>query len=131
MNLKVIMMLALLGTAAYAQLKNTTYPPGSLPHVPGSPVVVNRFGVSPSTIVRQEGPFVLVIMNRLPGHTEHLSIGLDQPNSPELVGLDTSAAKTLASAFLDLQPNTYRVSFRNNPNLSLTVVIKPQGETGQ
>jgi hypothetical protein len=128
-NTILILLAPLLIAAANAQLKTVTYPTGSLDHAPGSPVVVTRFGVYPQQIIRKEGPFVLAIQNRLPGHTEHVSLTLDQNNAPELLGLDTSSVQTHAAALLDLEPNTYRVRFRENPTFSFTIVIQAKGAT--
>lgn len=109
---------------SHAQLRTVTYAPGSLAHVPGEPVIINRLGVYPQAIVRTEGPFLLYIQNRRLGHTEHFSLTLDQPNAPELIGLDTTSAKVSASQLLDLLPGTYRVRGRSNPNISFTIKIQ-------
>ncbi|HXM40627.1 MAG TPA: hypothetical protein VN924_05210 [Bryobacteraceae bacterium] len=123
MKPKLAALLLLTALAASAQLKNATYAPGQLAHVPGEPVIVNKFGVYPLKIVRSEGPFLLYIENRLPGHTDHYSVTLDQANAAELVGLDTTAAKFNASALLDLDPGTYLVRFRVRTELSFTIQI--------
>lgn len=118
------LLAVLLAATAPAQLKNATYQPGQLARVPGEAVVVSRFGVSPAKIVRGQGPFLLLIMNRFPGHAEHFSIALDQANAPTLVGLSTSSAAPTTSTLLDLMPGTYRVSFQNQTNLSFTIEIQ-------
>lgn len=107
-----------------AQIKTGAYASGQLANVPGESVVLNRFGVYPRKIVRPAGPFLLYILNRLPGHTEHFSVTFDQDNAAELTGLDTATAKPNTSMLLDLQPGKYRIALRSRADLTLTVEIQ-------
>jgi hypothetical protein len=116
----------LIGSTAVAQVKTTTYAQGQLVVLPSEAVLINRFGVYPPKIVRPEGPFVLFIENRLPGHSEHFSLGPDQNGAPELLGMDTGPQKFRNSILVDLQPGKYRVHFRNNPGVSVPIEIKPK-----
>jgi hypothetical protein len=84
MSLKHLALLAAFFTSvAPAQLKSGAYTPGQLANVPGEAVIVNKFGVYPQKIVRTEGPFLLYVLNRQPGHTEHFFVTLDQDNAAE------------------------------------------------
>jgi hypothetical protein len=124
MNLKSAVVFALtLASVGSGQLKKTSYAAGQLAHVPGEPVIVNRFGTYPQKITRGEGPFLLYIQNRLPGHADHYSVTLDQADAPELVGLDTTATKFDASALLNLEPGSYRVQLRERSDLSFAIQI--------
>jgi hypothetical protein len=76
------------------------------------PLIVKQEGVYPQKIVRPQGPFVLYIENRLPGHSTHFSISLSQANATELVGYDTSASSPRTANILNLLPGTYNLHFR-------------------
>jgi hypothetical protein len=117
-------LLAFLTVTSYAQLNNSSYAPGQLAHVPGEPIVVNRFGVYPKNIIRKQGPFILMIENRLPGHTAHYSLTLDQGNGGELVGFDTAPGRFRISRLLDLKPNNYVLRFPNTDSLFVTIQIQ-------
>jgi hypothetical protein len=102
----------------------TTYAKDQLVVVPSEVVMVNRFGVTPTKIVRPPGPFVLFVENRLPGHTEHYSLTLDQDGAAEFAGMDTKSDKLRNSTLLDLLPGKYRVRFRNRAEFSVAIEIQ-------
>jgi hypothetical protein len=105
----------LMATNLWGQLKTTAY--AQPPAVVIEPVIVKPSGVYPSKIIRPQGPFVLYIENRLPGHAAHFSLTLSpssgqsssQTNATEIVGLNTSSGQYSAARFLDLIPGTYQL----------------------
>ncbi len=119
-----VTMLALaLASMAHAQLKNRSYSRGELAVVPGEPIVVTEFGVYPDKIVRPEGPFVLFIENRLPGHTERFSLTLDR-DEVELRALNTTARKFHDATLVDLEPGKYRLRFGKRPGFWVLIEIQ-------
>jgi hypothetical protein len=116
---------ALMAANLWGQLKTSVY--AQPPAVVVEPVIVKPSGIYPRQIVRPQGPFVLYIDNRLPGHAGHFSLTLDQDKAPELSGLDTNALKSRSSILLDPLPGTYRLqiqtSDRKSTGLSLVIQI--------
>jgi hypothetical protein len=106
----------------YGQLKSTQY--SQPPAVVVETVIVTPSGILPKQIVRPEGPFLLYIENRLPGHVEHFSLTLDQGGGPpELIGLDTNPASWRGAILIDPKPGSYRLRFRGRSDLSLPIQI--------
>jgi hypothetical protein len=106
------------------QVKSAAYSSNQLVVIPGEPVMVTRFGIYPQKLVRPEGPFVLFVENRLPGHTEHFSLTLDQNGAAELLGMDSGPQKIRNSILLDLMPGHYRLHLQNNSQLSVAIEIQ-------
>lgn len=95
----------------HAQLKTTQY--AQLPAAAIEPIIIKPSGVYPQKIVRPQGPFVLYVENRLPGHTAHLSLTPNLANAPELTGLDTTAPSPRSFRLLDLMPGSYLLHIPN------------------
>jgi hypothetical protein len=117
-----LVTLLLMAASAWGQLKNTVY--SQPPAVVVEPLIVKESGFYPQKIVRPEGPFVLYIENRLPGHTGHFSLTLAQTNAAELVGLDTTAVAWRGATFLDLQPGNYQLRIPGSQGWSVAIQIQ-------
>jgi hypothetical protein len=106
---------ALMAANLWGQLKATVY--SQPPAVVVEPVIVKPAGIYPRQIVRPQGPFILYIENRLPGHVGHFSLTLAQANAPELAGLNTTALNARSSILLDPLPGTYTLHIQTQaPN---------------
>jgi len=121
----VILLLTLAAAGSVsAQLKPATYQAGQLAAVATETVVVDRFGITPQTLTRHPGPFLLCVRDRRGNSTEHFSLTLDSPSALGLVSLDTSPRKFHGAILVDLLPGKYRLRLINSPNLSVAIAIQ-------
>jgi len=120
----VTIVLIITASALQAQLKNTQYT--QLPAMAIEPVIVKPVGVYPQKIVRPQGPFLLYIENRLPGHAAHFSLTLNQANAAELTGLDTNSGSFRAQTILDLMPGVYVLHFQSSGTTSQNMTAQKQ-----
>ena len=118
----VVLALALLaGGAGSAQKKNKRYQPGALAQVAGEGVVVDDVGITPQSLTRPDGAFLLAIANRRGNQAEHFSLTLDKDGAPEILSLDTTAKDWRVSALVDLEPGKYRLRLTRSPELSMAI----------
>jgi len=120
---RIALIAAFIAVAAHGQLKHAVYAAGQYKKLPVVAVIVDTDGVSPASIERPEGPFLLYVENRLPDRTGHFSVGVDQEGSSELVGMDTKDKQVSSSTLIDLQPGSYRLRFTPKANLSVSIHV--------
>jgi hypothetical protein len=117
----IILLLALAAGPVEAQKRNVTDPNAA---VAATVVVVDRFGVTPTSLTRPVGPFLLCVRNRRGNNTEHFSLTLDSPGAAEIYSLDTTPRQFHGTVLVDLQPGHYRLRLTNSPELSVAITIE-------
>jgi len=120
-----VLLLALAAAGlGFAQLRNKTYQPGELSAVAGEGVVVNRFGITPTSLQRPVGAFLLYVANKRGDQTDHFSLTLDKAGAAELLSIDTTPRKWRGTVLVDLQPGNYRLRLTKSPELSVAIQIQ-------
>jgi len=119
-----ILALALLaGGTGTAQKRNHQYQPSELAANASAAVAVDRFGVSPESIERPVGAFLLAIRDDRGKGADHFSVTADADGAAELYSLDTTASISHGAILVDLQPGKYRLRLKTTPDLSVAIVI--------
>lgn len=124
--LRLTVLIAVAGAPLPAQVKPIQFAsnPSATPVFPPLVLTVNSYGVSPSKIVRKQGPFVLLILNTLDKREETFSITKDT-DSKSLLDIQTHDNEHRAATTISLEPGNYVLRFTNNPKLSVPITITP------
>lgn len=124
-RMAVMLLLTLaVGAVGTAQKRNQSYQPAQLSAQAAEAVLVDRFGISPASIERPAGAFLLAIRDDRGRGAEHFSVTLDKGGAPELYSLDTAPNKSHGAVLVDLEPGKYRLRLKTSPDLSVAIEIK-------
>lgn len=120
----VILALALMaGGVGSGQKRDQKYQQSELSANAAAAVAVDSFGISPDSIERPVGAFLLAIRYDRGRGDEHFSVTLDADGAPELYSLDTTSDKCQGSILVDLHPGKYRLRLKTSPDLSVAIAI--------
>jgi len=105
-------------------LRGQNTPPNS---VPDEAVILDSHGIRPDAISRNQGTFVLFILNRLANKTETYTVVSPGQNggAPAAVAKSatTDANHDCATIPLSLAPGQYQLVLTNHASLSVTITI--------
>ncbi len=118
-----LLTLAVAGVCA-AQKRSQNYQPSELSAQAAEAVLVDRFGISPASIARPVGAFMLAIRDDRGRDAEHFSVTLDKDGASELYSLDTTPNKSRGAVLVDLLAGKYRLRLKSSPNLLVAIEIK-------
>jgi len=121
----VILALAVLaGGVGLAQKRTQKYQPSELAANAAAAVAVDSTGISPDSIQRPVGAFVLAVRDDRGQGSEHFYVTEDADGAPELYSLDTTINRCQGAVLVDLQPGKYRLRLKTAPGLSVAITIK-------
>ena len=95
--------------------------------IPSEVIIIGKNAITPATITRPAGQFVLYLENRsgLPNESYRLDIdgqAITAATAP-LTTLSTQATKWADFTLVNLPSGTYRMTLQNQPGLSVQLVI--------